>query len=162
MYTAWWTTGPPRSIIAIYSYVLNNVTDGVKHLAIRVQSLVCDLPFCSLCINKTLCNTGLYMYQCLTIWASNLASQESGFGEGTYLNFIPFVFKIQQHFEQSVRWISIMLQYMKPCYIILYGILVYRDSKLSTSLRVPQAMILMGPRTLGMGPITDVFIHWKF
>ena len=25
----------------------------------------------------------------------------------------------------------------------------------------PQAMIRMGPRVLGMGPIIDVFIHWK-
>ena len=25
-----------------------------------------------------------------------------------------------------------------------------------------QAMILMGPRALRMGPITDVFINWKF
>ena len=28
--------------------------------------------------------------------------------------------------------------------------------------RDPQAMILMGPRALGMGPIIDVFNHWKF
>ena len=26
----------------------------------------------------------------------------------------------------------------------------------------PWAMILMGPRALGMGPIVDVFIKWKF
>ena len=26
----------------------------------------------------------------------------------------------------------------------------------------PQAMIQMGPRALGMGPIIDVFIPWKF
>ena len=26
----------------------------------------------------------------------------------------------------------------------------------------PWAMILMGPRALGMGPIIDIFIHWKF
>ena len=26
----------------------------------------------------------------------------------------------------------------------------------------PRAMILMGPRALGMGPIIDVFMHWKF
>ena len=26
----------------------------------------------------------------------------------------------------------------------------------------PQTMILMGPRALGMGPIIDVFICWKF
>ena len=26
----------------------------------------------------------------------------------------------------------------------------------------PEVMILMGPRTLRMGPITDVFNQWKF
>ena len=26
----------------------------------------------------------------------------------------------------------------------------------------PWAMILMGPRALGMGPIIDVFINWKY
>ena len=26
----------------------------------------------------------------------------------------------------------------------------------------PQTMILIGPRTLGMGPLINVFIHWKF
>ena len=41
----------------------------------------------------------------------------------------------------------------------------FKNSKLFTALgapREPWAMILMGPRALGMGPIIDVFNHWKF